>query len=329
MLKHLLPFISLIFLTLFSPASAQEYHWYKGNTHAHTNRVDADASPEEVTRWHKEHGYSFLVISDHDILTDPSTLGGFVDRTFILIPGEEITNSFEKKNLHVNGINIRSRIEMPRGKNAVEVLQKSIDAVRAAGGVPQLNHPNRFYSFTDVEVSALKNVNLIEIYNMNKDSNNFGGGGHLSTEQIWDRLLTRGMVFYGIGSDDSHWFKKEFDSNKPHPGKAWVVVKAADLTANEITAALDKGDFYASNGVILDDVVVNDREYVVKIVEPKGKDFAFTTKFIGENGKVLAVVDGLCARYIYRGNEFYVRARVESSSGDFAITQPYFLMKKR
>ncbi len=328
MLKHLLPALFLFISMLFFPVSADELHWYKGNTHCHTDRVDGDASPEEVVRWYKEHGYNFLVLSDHDRLTDPSTLSSFVDSNFILIPGEEITSTFEHKGLHVNGINIRSKIERSRGNSAVEILQKSIDAVRAAGGVPQLNHPIRGHAFTDVEIAALKGVNLVEIYNMNKDSNNFGGGGVPSTEQIWDRLLTRGLVFYGIGSDDSHFFKKEFDSNRAHPGKAWIFVRAAHLTPDEIVKAMGKGDFYASDGVILEDVAINDKEYIVKLSEPKGKDFTFTTKFIGENGKVLATVNGLGARYVYKGNERFVRARVESSSGDFAITQPYFLKKR-
>jgi len=329
MLKRMLPVLFILLAALMLPSKADEYHWYRGNTHTHTNRVDGDATPEEVATWYKAHGYNFIVLSDHDCLTDPSDLAGLVDGSFILIPGEEISGKFEKKSLHVNGINIKSRIDRSEGNSVAEVLQKSVDAVRAQGGVPQLNHPNRFYSFYDSDLLALRNVNLLEIYNMNKDSNNFGGGGHLSTEQIWDRALTAGKVFYGVCSDDSHFVKKEFNADIPYAGKAWVVVRAPALTAVEITKAMQKGDFYSTNGVILEEVTAGDREYVVKIVEPKGKDYSFTTKFIGRDGNVLASVDGLCARYAYRGDELYVRARVEASSGDFAITQPHFLKKKQ
>jgi len=325
----MLPVLFILVFASLLPSRADEYHWYKGDTHTHTNRVDGDAAPEEVAKWYKAHGYNFLVLSDHDCLTDPSALDGLADSSFILIPGEEISGKYDDKSLHVNGINIKRKIDRSEGNSVTEVLQKSVDAVRAQGGVPQINHPNRFYSINDRDLLALKNVNLLEIYNMNKDSNNFGGGRYLSTEQIWDRVLTAGKVFYGVCSDDSHFVKREFDAAIPYAGKAWVVVKAPTLTAGEIAKALEKGDFYSSNGVILEDVKADDREYVVKIVEPKGKDYTFTTKFIGRGGKVLATVDGLCARYKYRGDELYIRARVRASSGDFAITQPHFLSRKK
>jgi hypothetical protein len=43
--------------------------WWKGNTHAHTLWSDGDAAPELVADWYRSHGYNFLVLSDHDILS--------------------------------------------------------------------------------------------------------------------------------------------------------------------------------------------------------------------------------------------------------------------
>ena len=50
-------------------ATAAAWRWYKGNTHTHTLESDGDSTPEEVTRWYREHGYQFLVLSDHNVLT--------------------------------------------------------------------------------------------------------------------------------------------------------------------------------------------------------------------------------------------------------------------
>ena len=40
--------------------------WFKGNLHTHTTESDGDADPEWVANWYKEHGYDFLVLSDHN-----------------------------------------------------------------------------------------------------------------------------------------------------------------------------------------------------------------------------------------------------------------------
>ena len=50
-----------------SPAPA--LHWYKGNTHTHTLNSDGDSTPDDVVRWYREHGYRFLVLTDHNYLT--------------------------------------------------------------------------------------------------------------------------------------------------------------------------------------------------------------------------------------------------------------------
>lgn len=49
---------------------AGEWRWYKGNTHTHTWWSDGDAPPEMAALWYKEHGYNFLVISDHNIIAE-------------------------------------------------------------------------------------------------------------------------------------------------------------------------------------------------------------------------------------------------------------------
>ena len=54
------------------PLASQEQttaRWYKGNTHTHTTESDGDSTPDVVTRWYREHGYQFLVLSDHNVLT--------------------------------------------------------------------------------------------------------------------------------------------------------------------------------------------------------------------------------------------------------------------
>src|SRR3990172_5777255 len=90
----------------FEPFSMAGLRWYKGNTHSHTTESDGDSPPEQVARWYREHGYQFLVLSDHNVFTDPRALAHLVDSTFLLIPGEEVTASFQRAPVHVNGLNL-------------------------------------------------------------------------------------------------------------------------------------------------------------------------------------------------------------------------------
>jgi len=84
----------------FALSAGADLHWYRGNLHTHTTESDGDSSPADVVRWYREHGYDFLVISDHNRVTTVH------DDKLLLIPGEEVTDRFAKKPLHVNAIGI-------------------------------------------------------------------------------------------------------------------------------------------------------------------------------------------------------------------------------
>jgi hypothetical protein len=44
--------------------------WFKGNLHTHTLWSDGDDFPEMVADWYRRHGYHFLALSDHNILSE-------------------------------------------------------------------------------------------------------------------------------------------------------------------------------------------------------------------------------------------------------------------
>jgi hypothetical protein len=52
--------------TLRGDYTAGEPRWWKGNTHTHSWWSDGDSPPENAAAWYREHGYDFLVISDHN-----------------------------------------------------------------------------------------------------------------------------------------------------------------------------------------------------------------------------------------------------------------------
>ena len=310
----------------FEVSNTSGMRWFKGNTHAHTTMSDGDSPPEAVARWYKEHGYRFLVLSDHNVFTDPVSLASLVDSTFLLIPGEEITASFRKKPVHVNGINLSQLINPVFDSSLVGTIQKNVDAIRAGNGVPHINHPNFRWAISQDELLQINHDNLLEIFNGHPLVNNFGGDGWPSMEQVWDHLLTNGKKIYGLAVDDAHHFLGEFAPERSNPGRGWVVVRAKNLAAREIAVNLDNGLFYASTGVELNDIIVKPDSIEIRIA-PHG-DFKFRTEFIGSGGKILAHAETNPAIYRLEGCETYVRAKVYDSAGYVAWVQPVFVQIK-
>lgn len=300
----------------------QPLRWYKGNTHTHTLNSDGDSTPDEVVRWYREHGYHFVVLTDHNFLTAVDGLQALhgADERFLVVRGEEVTDTFGDKPIHVNGLGLERYVAPQGGASVAEVIQRDVDAIRAAAGVPHINHPNYEWAVTPEDLKKIENDRLFEIFNGHPLTNNAGGGGHPSLEEVWDILLTSGKMIYGIAVDDAHHFKRPWDPSAARPGQGWVMVRAAKLTAEALLAAMERGDFYASTGVVIDDIVLAPRSLTVKM-RNSGKT-KYTTHFIGRGGRALATAVSNPATYTFRGDEGYVRARVVDSNGKIAWVQP-------
>lgn len=310
---------------LSQTAAPEKQRWFKGNTHTHTLNSDGDSTPYDVVKWYREHGYNFVFITDHEYITNVGVLNDLFGKagSFVVISGQEVTDRFDSKPLHINALGIDS-VVMPNAlAGSVATLQKNIDDVREKGGVPQLNHPNFGWALTAAEIKQLKNITLVEIFNGHPLVNNLGGGGSPSAEQIWDDVLSSGRVMYGIADDDSHYFKRPGDKTAPLPGQAWVYVRASELTPTAVLSALDRGDFYASTGVELEEYSADGSGIALKIKEQRGSKYRI--EFIGRGGRVFAESAQSPATYRFKGNELYVRAKVYESNGKLAWTQPIYV----
>lgn len=300
------------------------WRWYKGQTHTHTLESDGDSTPEEVTRWYRERDYQFLVLSDHNVLTAIDALSRqfAAPEQFLLVPGEEVTDAFEKKPLHVNGLNVERLVEPRHGASVLDTLQRNVDAIRAARGTPHVNHPNFGWAVSGSDLAALERYRLLEIFNGHPLVNNAGGGDAAGMEDVWDRLLRAGRVVYGLAVDDAHYFKRPWDPKAPKPGQGWVVVLAPRLDPSALVASLEAGDFYASTGVTLE-AYAADATAITLRARPDG-DARFRVTLIDASG-VVEVADGPEARFTLSGRRGYARVVITDSNGGRAWTQPVFL----
>ncbi len=342
--------ILLLVLTTLSSTSAQSQaastsRWYKGNTHTHTLNSDGDSPPSEVVKWYREHGYQFVVVTDHEYVTDVAPLNGLFGARgkFLVIAGQEVTDRVidsshpdGRRAAHVNALGVRTVVMPAGGATIAETYARNLPRIRAAGGVPQVNHPNWRWSVRVDDMLALPDSTIFEVWNGHPGINNQGGADgagavSLSTDALWDTLLTRGRVLWGAGTDDMHYLARPWDRSAPRPGQAWVVVRADTLTPEAILGGLQRGDFYASTGITLKDYRADALGVALWMQRTGGAsdDTRFHTEFIGKGGRVLAAVDGVEARYTFRGDEGYVRARVIDSYGYRAWTQPVIVNARR
>ncbi len=52
--------------------SSPPLRWWKGNIHTHSLWSDGNDFPEMIAEWYRTHGYNFLALSDHNVLSEGS-----------------------------------------------------------------------------------------------------------------------------------------------------------------------------------------------------------------------------------------------------------------
>ena len=376
--------------------------WFKGNLHTHTLWSDGDAPPEVTVGWYKNHGYDFLALSDHNILSagekwipvlnegkpdnwpPPFTTAKLNNlkqqfgensvelrsendslfmrlRTleelreqfqqasrFILIQAEEITDTFEKYPVHVNATNLETLIMPQGGGSTSDVMQRNIDAVRAQRDetgrpmIAHINHPNFGWGIVAEDLIRLNGDRFFEIYNGHPGVRNWGDESHPGTDRMWDIVLAMRLAqgrepLYGVAVDDAHSYY-EIGVGESNAGRGWVMVKAPQLSAEALIEAMERGNFYATTGVQLEDVAVSDG--MIKITIQADEGVSYRTQFIGtprefdrssrpvsnadgtpqhisriyssDIGQVLFETEVNPAVYRFSGDELYVRAKIVS-----------------
>ncbi|HTI50578.1 MAG TPA: hypothetical protein VL475_06500, partial [Planctomycetaceae bacterium] len=160
---------------------------------------------------------------------------------FLLIQGEEISDHFEKRPVHMNASNLTERIDPRGGDSVYEVMQRNTDALlaqRERTGRPMLihlNHPNFGYAVTAEDLMRVRGENFFEVYNGHPSVHNSGNSERASSERIWDIILTQRItelklpLMYGLATDDGHAYHN-IPSRGSEPGRGWIMVLAAELT---------------------------------------------------------------------------------------------------
>ena len=209
---------------------------------------------------------------------------------FLLVQGEEISDSYGRFPIHVNASNVEELIPPMKGGSVRETIQNNVNAViaqRERTGRPMiahLNHPNFGYAVRAEDIIPIEGDRFFEVYNGHPSVHNHGDHQHASTERMWDivlafRLGELGLpVMYGLAVDDGHTYHN-IPSRASEPGRGWVQVLADELTPASLIEALEAGRFYASSGVELRSVVSSPQGLSIEVEPVAGE--SYTIEFIG------------------------------------------------
>jgi len=322
-------------------------NFYKVNLHCHTSLSDGTLTPEEVKEIYKKEGYSAVAFTDHDALIPHHK--ELSDDEFIALNGFEITLSEKetserlgvKRTCHMCFIakdpeNITHvcwfhRVHYDKNIDKVviedkpefkvdftpECVNEAIARAKAAGFYVTYNHPtwsrngySDYINFKGADAMEIVNYGCVCL------------GYPEYNERVYDDMLFGGERLACVAADDNH--------NK-HPGTAewdsfgaWVWVKADKLGYREITAALERGDYYASTGPEILDVYCEDGKIFVKTSPAARIRFSTGTR----HAKLVANADGSPvteASMTLKEKDAYVRITVVDEKGNTAYTRAYFL----
>lgn len=317
----------------------------------------ANLTEEHVAALREQFGEDWVETVEHvgrlrmRLKTFEELSGHFSDPgAFLLMHGEEITTFGGSP--HVLAINTVERIGGEAQDDIIELTGQYISAVYEQGErhdrpvLAALAHPNWSDAVTVEEALAVERLSFFEVFNGHPSVNNWGREdlGYPPTDLFWDIVLSMRLkddpdyILYGLATDDTHDLH-DWGRRRANPGRGWVMVRAAELSPEALISAMQRGDFYSSTGVTLDNIRRDSSGLAFDVVAEPG--VTYQTRFVGTRrgfdpesapyldedgeivprasrqysndiGEVLLETTDTSPVYTFTGDELYVRAIVVS-----------------
>lgn len=324
-------------------------NFYKGNMHCHSNLSDGYYSPEELKALYKEMGYSFLAITDHEFLNINSQLD---DEDFITLtsgefaikefPEQSTLKNFNMKVCHLNFYakkpdndyifcynsvfdhystpELKASFNRPEGEYervyGHEGIRKLIREANERGFFVSYNHP-RWSLENYADYCGYDGIWAVEIYNTacNVD------GLYDYDINVFDDMLRDGKRVFATCGDDNH--NKSEETRHLHSGRSFVMVNTDSLSYENIVEGLLSGNFYSSQGPVINELYVEDGKVYVSTSD--AKQISYSTK--GRRTKAVVAEEGSVNEAVFeiKDTDEYFRIDVIDENGYHANTQAYFL----
>ena len=251
-------------------------NWYRANFHCHTKHSDGAKTPAEIKEAYKNHGYSIVAYTDHDVLLDHSDLN---DEGFLALTSSEYaineaqpkfpkifdvdTNDWQRRRcVHLNIFSkdphntfmpataieqqwiLRDRYPDTKcdgyfREYSKEGINEIIKRCNEAGFLVQLNHP--YWSLNEREdYINMEGLWGLEILNYATELET----GSEYCPYIYDDMVRNGMFnLVCTMGDDNHnhgSFRESFGGS--------TFIGAKELKYDQIIEAMEKGNIYCASG---------------------------------------------------------------------------------
>jgi hypothetical protein len=287
--------------------------WYKGQLHSHTTVSDGALDPPEVVRRYREAGYHFLTLTDHRTVTCLDDVAP--ESEFLLLLGTEMDGDRGEvaESIHVVAFGLAATAPVPKQPSVPEAIAWA----KEHGGEALIAHP--YWSGLVLSDLLRWEGHLgVEVFNTGCHYEIAKGYSTIH----WDDLLARGRRAWGFAVDDSHhWLSPN------HPldtARAWVMVKAAELTREQVMASVRQGLFYSSWGPEIQEIAIEGAEVAVRTSAVRRISFV-AQRWAGASFSAPAEEVLTEAHYQLQGHDQYVRIECCDTEGRWAWSNPIFL----
>ena len=325
-------------------------NFYKANLHTHTTVSDGELTPLEVKNVYKSKGYNVVAYSDHEIMVPHPELD---DDEFLSITSTEISINERRncdfvftKTYHLNFLSkdpskstfssfdktvlwlqsTYDNIDPMQWETqydrvySIDCINEMINMANEEGCLVSLNHP--VWSLQDYsDYIGLKGLWGVEWHNTGCVN-----AGYFDTINPIDDLLRVGENVYPLATDDSHKLADCFGG--------FVMIKAKELKYDQIFEALRIGDFYSTQGPLIEELFIEDGIIHIKTSGVKkiyiNCDKRYTYPITAREGEILTDVDFDINWYFEHCDESiikhqYIRITLIDEQGLVAHTRAYFL----
>ena len=327
---------------------------YKANLHAHSTLSDGNLTPEELAKAYREHGYSVLAITDHEFMLDHSDLNteDFLTLTSYelqIVDHPGIPRAKTEKCCHMclyskdphdpkhvffnpDAYDLRRLCKVPEripemkyiGRNdvqkvySVDLINEIVQTANENGMLVSYNHPTWSLE-TDEQYTKMKGFYAMEIFN----SDCFTGGLDEYNPAVYDRMLRAGQRLSCVATDDCH---DSFPLGDPKNDsfRGFTFLYAESLTYDNIIAAMEQGDLYASCGPEFRELSYEDGKIIVKTTDVK----SISLSTAGRRAETVRAGKGETvneAVFSVDPEDIYIRITLKDSEGNPANSRGYFL----
>ena len=325
--------------------------FYKANLHSHTTLSDGLLTPEEVKALYKEHGYSIVAFTDHDILiphkdlkddsflplnglefslVSPAEEAGLpgkhptIHLCMIALDEDNITTPLyhREKYIKYHPETVRHLLTidetLPDYERGFEIrdINEVIATARRNGFFVTYNHPG--WSHDDPRrILSYEGLSALEIYNSLFVRLGFDD----FNQYLYDAMLRAGQRVLPIAADDNH-NKYPLGHKLCNTFCAWTQIEAEKLEYRCITKALEEGSYYISTGPAIHSLRIEDDRIIVQCDPAERIIITHDTDRVQRRDAEAQSIT--TASFQLRPDRGWFRLTIYDKNGNFAMTRPYY-----